>query len=124
MLEWNLARLTVCYILTAPTEFTSVPFPVKAIKILLHEVQSGGEPATMGNAQEFADDVDSEDGVSKPYFINQSKPSLNTSCRTTTGPTRATSPRRVNSNFSPNSLDPRGWRSTTTIFWMTVMMKT
>ncbi|KIK67465.1 hypothetical protein GYMLUDRAFT_69648 [Collybiopsis luxurians FD-317 M1] len=47
---------------TTPTEFTSVPFPVKAIKILLHEVQSGGEPATMGNAQEFVDDVDSDDG--------------------------------------------------------------
>ncbi|KAJ4470827.1 ARM repeat-containing protein [Lentinula aciculospora] len=47
---------------TTPTEFTSVPFPVKAIKILLHEVQSGGEPATMGNAQEFADDLDSDDG--------------------------------------------------------------
>ncbi|KAF9078120.1 ARM repeat-containing protein [Rhodocollybia butyracea] len=47
---------------TTPTEFTSVSFPVKAIKILLHEVQSGGEPATMGNTQEFADDIDSEDG--------------------------------------------------------------
>ncbi|KAJ3786679.1 ARM repeat-containing protein [Lentinula aff. detonsa] len=47
---------------TTPTEFTSVPFPVKAIKILLHEVQSGGEPATMGATQEFADDVDSDDG--------------------------------------------------------------
>ncbi|KAF5393539.1 hypothetical protein D9757_000551 [Collybiopsis confluens] len=45
-----------------PTEFTSVPFPVKTLKILLHEVQSGGEPATMGNTQEFADDVDSDDG--------------------------------------------------------------
>ncbi|GAW03271.1 ARM repeat-containing protein [Lentinula edodes] len=46
----------------APIEFTSVSFPVKAIKILLHEVQSGGEPATMGNTQDFADDVDSDDG--------------------------------------------------------------
>ncbi|KAF8832761.1 hypothetical protein HHX47_DHR1001493 [Lentinula edodes] len=47
---------------TPPIEFTSVSFPVKAIKILLHEVQSGGEPATMGNTQDFADDVDSDDG--------------------------------------------------------------
>uniref|UniRef100_A0A0W0FXL4 Importin N-terminal domain-containing protein n=1 Tax=Moniliophthora roreri TaxID=221103 RepID=A0A0W0FXL4_MONRR len=47
---------------TMPTEFTSIPFPVKAIKILLHEVQSGGESATMGGAQEDAVDVDSDDG--------------------------------------------------------------
>ncbi|KAK7040193.1 hypothetical protein VNI00_009999 [Paramarasmius palmivorus] len=47
---------------TLPTEFTSIPFPVKAIKILLHEVQSGGESATMGAAQEDTVDVESDDG--------------------------------------------------------------
>ncbi|EEB87507.1 hypothetical protein MPER_15122, partial [Moniliophthora perniciosa FA553] len=45
-----------------PTEFTSIPFPVKAIKILLHEVQSGGESATMGGAREDVVDFDSDDG--------------------------------------------------------------
>lgn len=49
--------------LTAPTEFTSVPFPVKAIKILLHELQSGGESATMGNTQDYVDGVDTDDEV-------------------------------------------------------------
>ncbi|KAF9260865.1 ARM repeat-containing protein [Marasmius fiardii PR-910] len=47
---------------TMPTEFTSIPFPVKAIKILLHEVQSGGESATMGASQDDIPDVDSDDG--------------------------------------------------------------
>ncbi|KAL0068448.1 hypothetical protein AAF712_004526 [Marasmius tenuissimus] len=45
-----------------PTEFTSIPFPVKAIKIILHEVQSGGEAATMGASQDDAQDLDSDDG--------------------------------------------------------------
>ncbi|KAL7284955.1 hypothetical protein ACG7TL_000044 [Trametes sanguinea] len=45
-----------------PTEFTSVPFPVKALKLLLHELQSGGESATMGfNSADLAD-LDSDDG--------------------------------------------------------------
>ena len=45
-----------------PTEFTSVPFPVKAIKIILHEVQSGGESATIGASQDDGQDLDSDDG--------------------------------------------------------------
>ncbi|KAI0778993.1 ARM repeat-containing protein [Trametes elegans] len=45
-----------------PTEFTSVPFPVKAVKLLLHELQSGGEAASMGfNAADVAE-LDSDDG--------------------------------------------------------------
>ncbi|KAG6911255.1 hypothetical protein DXG01_002093 [Tephrocybe rancida] len=47
----------------APTEFTKIPFPVKALKLLLHDVQSGGESATMsaqGGAETY--DVDSDDG--------------------------------------------------------------
>jgi len=48
---------------TTPTEFTSIPFPAKALKLLLHDVQSGGESATI-SAQGGADtyDVDSDDG--------------------------------------------------------------
>ncbi|KAG6849551.1 hypothetical protein H0H93_007499 [Arthromyces matolae] len=48
----------------APTEFTSITFPLKALKLLLHDVRSGGESATLsaqGGASNF-DDVDSDDG--------------------------------------------------------------
>ncbi|KAF5345146.1 hypothetical protein D9758_009691 [Tetrapyrgos nigripes] len=45
-----------------PTEFTNISFPVKAVKILLHEVQSGGESATIGATQDVFKDVDSDDG--------------------------------------------------------------
>ncbi|EMD32596.1 hypothetical protein CERSUDRAFT_161550 [Gelatoporia subvermispora B] len=43
-----------------PTEWTSVPFPVKALKLLLHDLQSGGEAASMGLGS--GADVDSDDG--------------------------------------------------------------
>lgn len=36
---------------------------MKAIKILLHELQSGGESATMGNTQDYVDGVDTDDEV-------------------------------------------------------------
>ncbi|TFY55031.1 hypothetical protein EVJ58_g8505 [Rhodofomes roseus] len=42
-----------------PTEFTRVPFPVKALKLLLRELQSGGEAASR---RMNASDVDSDDG--------------------------------------------------------------
>ena len=46
-----------------PHEFTSIPFPVKALKILVHDLRSGGESAVInGQGEEF--DVDSDDGVS------------------------------------------------------------
>ncbi|KAI0325407.1 ARM repeat-containing protein [Cubamyces sp. BRFM 1775] len=45
-----------------PTEFTSVPFPVKAVKLLLHELQSGGEAASMGFDAADVADLDSDDG--------------------------------------------------------------
>ncbi|KZP10073.1 ARM repeat-containing protein, partial [Athelia psychrophila] len=44
---------------TTPHEFTSVPFPVKALKLLVHDLRTNGESATM-NGQTF--DVDSDDG--------------------------------------------------------------
>ncbi|KAJ7665464.1 ARM repeat-containing protein [Mycena polygramma] len=44
-----------------PLEFSSIPFPVKALKLLLHDVQSGGESATI-SAQGETYDVDSDDG--------------------------------------------------------------
>jgi len=40
-----------------PTEFTSVPFPAKVIKLLLKDLQSGGEAATIN-----VPDVESDDG--------------------------------------------------------------
>ena len=48
----------------APHEFTSIPFPVKALKILLHDVQSGGESATINTQAGVYDDIESDDGVS------------------------------------------------------------
>ncbi|KIN92743.1 hypothetical protein M404DRAFT_737758 [Pisolithus tinctorius Marx 270] len=46
---------------TIPHEFTSIPFPVKALKLLVRELRSDGEPATIpGEGLE----VDSDDGVS------------------------------------------------------------
>jgi hypothetical protein len=44
----------------APHEFTSVPFPVKALKLLVHDLRSGGDSATIPKAEY---DVDSDDGV-------------------------------------------------------------
>ncbi|KAJ7161233.1 armadillo-type protein [Mycena crocata] len=44
-----------------PHEFSSIPFPVKTLKLLLHDVQSGGEAATF-SAQGETYDVDSDDG--------------------------------------------------------------
>jgi hypothetical protein len=52
--------------LTAPHEFTSIPFPVKALKLILHDVQSGGDAAAISAAQTGPRDVDSDDGVSPP----------------------------------------------------------
>ncbi|KDQ62857.1 hypothetical protein JAAARDRAFT_146629 [Jaapia argillacea MUCL 33604] len=46
---------------TTPVQFTSVPFPVKALKLLLHDLHSGGESATL-NTQGEDLDVDSDDG--------------------------------------------------------------
>lgn len=42
-----------------PTEFTRIPFPVKALKTLLRELQSGGEAASR---RMNASEVDSDDG--------------------------------------------------------------
>ncbi|KAF5384768.1 hypothetical protein D9615_001050 [Tricholomella constricta] len=47
---------------TTPTEFTSIPFPVKALKLLLHDVQSGGESATITAQGGDTYDIDSDDG--------------------------------------------------------------
>ncbi|EGO18981.1 hypothetical protein SERLADRAFT_418638 [Serpula lacrymans var. lacrymans S7.9] len=46
---------------TMPHEFTSVSFPVKALKLLLHDLRSGGDSATI-NANGESFDVDSDDG--------------------------------------------------------------
>ena len=49
-----------------PHEFTSVTFPVKAVKILLHGIQSRGESATIGVNNQNLKDVQSDDEV-RPY---------------------------------------------------------
>ncbi|KAH9486456.1 Importin-9 [Psilocybe cubensis] len=46
---------------TTPHEFTAISFPAKALKIILHDIQSGGESATL-TAQGGTFDVDSDDG--------------------------------------------------------------
>lgn len=52
----------------APHEFTSIPFPVKALKILVHDLRSGGESAAIGGqGEEF--DIDSDDDVSLSIVI-------------------------------------------------------
>lgn len=43
-----------------PHEFSVVPFPVKALKLLLHDLQSGGDAAAI-SAAGAADLVDSDD---------------------------------------------------------------
>jgi len=61
----SLALLNQCLIhllRIAPHEFTSICFPVKALKIILHDLQSGGESATV-TAQGDAYDIESDDGV-------------------------------------------------------------
>ncbi|RPD64798.1 ARM repeat-containing protein [Lentinus tigrinus ALCF2SS1-6] len=45
-----------------PTEFTSVPFPVKALKLLLHDLQTGGEAASMGFSAKDVSELASDDG--------------------------------------------------------------
>ncbi|KAJ7597774.1 ARM repeat-containing protein [Mycena floridula] len=45
---------------TAPHEFTSVLFPVKAVKILLHDLRIGGETSTMPPADTMSDDGDED----------------------------------------------------------------
>lgn len=49
-----------------PLEFTSIPFPVKAVKILVHELRSGGESAAINAQDNF--ELDSDDGVCFPSF--------------------------------------------------------
>ncbi|KAH7915756.1 armadillo-type protein [Hygrophoropsis aurantiaca] len=45
---------------TTPHEFTSVPFPVKALKLLVHDLRSGGDSATIPAGEAY--EVDSDDG--------------------------------------------------------------
>lgn len=52
----------------APHEFTSISFPVKVLKIILHDLQSGGESATI-SARGDVYDVESDDGVGCFFFL-------------------------------------------------------
>nr|GAT57396.1 ARM repeat-containing protein [Mycena chlorophos] len=48
---------------TTPHQFSSISFPLKALKLILHDVQAGGESATVtAQGETFAPDVDSDDG--------------------------------------------------------------
>ncbi|KAI0275362.1 ARM repeat-containing protein [Gloeopeniophorella convolvens] len=47
-----------------PPQFTKVPFPVKALKLLLHELQTNGEAASMAAPSGLLD-ADSDDGASE-----------------------------------------------------------
>ena len=60
----TIADALVPCLFTVPTEFTSVPFPVKALKLLLHDLQSGGEAASMGFSAKDVSEIASDDGVS------------------------------------------------------------
>lgn len=53
------------FVSLAPHEFTRIPFPVKAIKILVHEIQSGGEAASMSAfaGTGSVPELESDDGV-------------------------------------------------------------
>ena len=52
----------------APHEFESIPFPVKVLKLLLHDLHTGGDSAaiTMRNG-----DIDSDDGVGISLLLLQ-----------------------------------------------------
>lgn len=54
---------------TVPTEFTSVPFPVKALKLLLHDLQFNGEaaPFTLDKVLNHMADLQDDDDVSLPF---------------------------------------------------------
>ena len=54
-------------ITTAPHEFTSVTFPVKALKLLVHDLRSGGDSATIPAGEAY--EVDSDDGVRFLVFV-------------------------------------------------------
>ncbi|KAG5349551.1 hypothetical protein C0989_003209 [Termitomyces sp. Mn162] len=48
-----------------PTEFTSIPFPVKALKLILRDLQSRGESVTTSpQGGPTTDNIESDDGVS------------------------------------------------------------
>jgi hypothetical protein len=47
-----------------PPQFTRVSFPVKALKLLLHELQTNGDAATLAAARTAPLDAESDDSVS------------------------------------------------------------
>jgi hypothetical protein len=58
-----------------PPEFTRVPFPVKALKLLLHELQPSGEAPSLA-VPSAPLDTQSDDGVSGPLVIELSSIAL------------------------------------------------
>lgn len=47
---------------SAPNQYTQIAFPVKALKLLLKDVQNIGKGKGVANRQD--DEIDSDDGVS------------------------------------------------------------
>ena len=53
------------FLFAVPTEFTSVPFPVKALKIVVRDLLTGGESAAIGAIDD--EEVASDDGVRRCF---------------------------------------------------------
>jgi hypothetical protein len=60
--------LLLCLFATEPPQFTRVAFPVKAIKLLLHELEPTGEAASLA-APRAPLDAQFDDGVSFTYSL-------------------------------------------------------
>lgn len=46
----------------APHQFTTIPFPLKALKLIIKALQVNGESATLAMAKDIVDDGDDEVG--------------------------------------------------------------
>jgi hypothetical protein len=66
------------YVLSVPHEFTSVPFPVKALKILTHDLQAHGDSAIITSQGNGFNEVDSDDDVSPQNCLSACEGSLST----------------------------------------------
>ena len=112
--------------MTAPHEFTSVSFPVKALKIIIHDLQSGGDAATISAQGNTVEDVDSDDGVSYSPFMRCSTRLIFGNARMKIGRKKKSWTRdskKTNLLSFLKCLDRRAWLSTMMNFWMIMMMR-
>lgn len=96
----------------APHEFTAIPFPVKVLKIILHDVHSGGESATF-SARGAADNVDSDDGVCFQVQVHVENTYWQYHARTMIGPRKSKELKMMNSPSCPTYWVQRAWPSIT-----------